>query len=292
MNVFRALLASTALLAVVTSAQAMRIAPPSLPQRVATSEMVVIGKVVGFEDKTVEAARFPGDMEKGRYMVAIVKVDEGLLGAKDIKEVRVGFIPPVVTPPTPQPGPGVVRPGIRRAPQVQLFKDQEVCLFLAKHPEGGFYYAPAYYDVIQKKDNANFDKDAAEIRRCTGLLGDPKAGLEAKDPQDRFLTAGMLVLSYRSVRPFTAPGVRQQEPIDAAQSKAILKVLAAADWTTTNQPIFRFTPQTVFSNLGLTETDGWKPPQDFKQFPDEAKKWLNANADSYRIQRFVSSEKK
>jgi hypothetical protein len=290
MGWFRSLLASTALLAVVTSASAMRIAPPALPQRVATADVVVIGKVVGFEDKTVEAARFPGDMEKGRYMVAVVKIDEALLGGKGIKEVRVGFVPPVVTPPA-QPGTGpMIRP-IRRDPQVTLFKDQEVCLFLTKHPEGGFYYAPAYYDVIQKKDNANFDKEAAEVRHCAGLLADPKAGLEAKDAQDRFLTAGMLVLRYRSVRPFTTPAAAQQEPIDAAQSKAIFKALAAADWTTANQPIFRFTPQVVFSRLGLTEKDGWKPPQDFKQFPEEAKKWLEANADTYRIQRYVSEAK-
>ena len=291
MGWFRSLLASTALLAVVTSAPAMMVAPASLPQRVATADVVVIGKVIGFEDKTVEAARFPGDMEKARYMVAVVKVDEPLLGGKNIKEVRVGFIPPVVTPPA-QPGTGpILRPGIRRPPQVTLFKDQEVCLFLTKHPEGGFYYAPAYYDVIQKKDNANFDKDAAEVRHCAGLLADPRPGLEAKDPQDRFLTAGMLVLRYRTVRPFTAPGVEKQEPIDAAQSKAILKTLAAADWTPPNQPIFRFTPQAVFASLGLTEKDGWKPPQDFKQFPEEAKKWLEANADTYRIQRYVSEAK-
>jgi hypothetical protein len=292
MNRFRSLLASLVVLTLFTlaPAQAMRIAPAALPQRLATADMVVIGKVIGFEDKTVEASRFPNDMEKGRYMVAIVKIDEVVLGNKALKEVRVGFIPPVVTPPNPQPGP-IVRPGIRRAPQVNLLKDMEACFILSKNADGGFYYAPIFEDVIQKKDNANFDKDAADARHCAKLLANTKAGLEAKDPQDRFLTAGMLIVRYRTAPATNNPQALKQEPIDAAQSKAILKALASADWTTPNPPLFRFTPQLVFGRLGLTDKDGWKPPQDYKQFPEEVKKWLDANADTYRIQRYVTETK-
>jgi hypothetical protein len=289
MSRYRFLFAALVVLTLTTllSAQTMRVAPAALPQRLATADMVVIGKVIGFEDKTVEASRFPNDMEKGRYMVAIVKIDEVVLGNKDLKEVRVGFIPPVITPPNPQPGP-TIRPGIRRAPQVNLLKDMEACFILTKHADGGFYQAPLFEDVIQKKDNANFDKDAAEARHCAQLLANTKAGLEAKDPQDRFLTAGMLIVRYRSVPATNNPQVLKQEPIDAAQSKAILKALSSADWTTMNPPIFRFTPQLIFGRLGLTDKDGWKPPQDYKQFPEEAKKWLDANADTYRIQRYVT----
>jgi hypothetical protein len=51
------------------------------------------------------------------------------------------------------------------------------------------------------------------------------------------------------------------------------------------------TPQTIFFQLGLTPKDGWTPPKDFKQLPDEAKKWLKDNADKYVIQRFVYEKK-
>ena len=36
----------------------------------------------------------------------------------------------------------------------------------------------------------------------------------------------------------------------------------------------------------LTEKDGWKPPKDFKQFPEKARQWCKENADTYVIKRF------
>ena len=53
----------------------------------------------------------------------------------------------------------------------------------------------------------------------------------------------------------------------------------------------RVQPQMVFFRLQLTEKDGWKPPQDFQQQAEEAKKWLKDNADKYRIPRFVNDAK-
>ena len=82
---------------------AMMIAPQPIPLRVAHADVIVAGKVTKIEDKTVSAPSFPGAKDKVEYQIAVVKVDDPILNAKGIKEVRVGFIPP--------PAPGGGRPG-------------------------------------------------------------------------------------------------------------------------------------------------------------------------------------
>jgi hypothetical protein len=255
------------------------IAPSPISQRVATADCVVVGKVVGFGDKTVSVPAFPGAKDKQEYQIALVKIETNILGAKGMKEIRVGFIPPMTAPA------GGVRPHIRRPIRNVTFTlDQEACLFLTKHHTGDFYTAPAYFSAINKQGNANFKKEVEEAQRCAKLLADPKASLEAKDKADRLLTAGMLVSHYRQRRPNAREPKTQ--PIDAELSKKILQTLADADWNArpARPGPFQMTPQTVFAQLNLT---GWTPPKDHKQFPEKAKEWCKDNADKYVIQRFV-----
>jgi hypothetical protein len=267
-----------------TPAKALMIAPSPISQRVATADCIVVGKVTGFGDKTVSVSAFPGAKEKQEYQIALIKVETNIHGAKGVKEIRVGFMPPMATPGA------YIRPGIRRG-GVNFTLNQEGCLFLTKHHEGDFYTAPMYFSVINKQGNPNFDKEMDEVKRCAKLLAEPKAGLEAKDKEDRILTAGMLISHYRQGRP--NKGEPKTEPIDADLSKKILLTLADADWNAKpGRPgRFQMTPQTIFFQLGLTPKDGWTPPKDFKQLPDEAKKWLKDNADKYVIQRFVYEKK-
>jgi hypothetical protein len=286
-------LSCLAVLAVVLPVGAVMIAPAPVPQRVATADVVVVGKVTAFGDKTVSAPVFPGAKEKGEYQVAVVRIDDALLGAKDQKEIRVGFRlpPPAVAPPPPAPGGGPVRIGpIRRWREPSLVLDQEVLLFLVKHHEADFYVMPAYFSVIDKK-GPNFANDLAEVQKAARLLADPKAGLESKNADERLLTAGLLISRYRTPR----PGVPSKEvPIDAAQSKLILQVLADADWKAAPRPgpgFFQMTPQNLFYRLNLQAKKVWTPPRDAKEIPESAKKWLKDNADTYRIERFVADEK-
>jgi hypothetical protein len=282
------ILAGVLVFATTAQAMALMIAPSPVNQRVATSDIVVVGKVLRLEEKPVAVKQFPTATEKTEYTIAVVQIQEGLLGTDKMKEVRVGFIPQKNLPPVgPNPGP-VVRPPIRRYPSVQLEKDQEVCLFLTKHTEGDFYIAPAYFSAIQKNGNPNFAKEVDDARKSAKLLVDPMAGLKAKDSKDRFETAAMLIVRYRT----GGIGKQTQEPIQAEESKLILKALADADWDVKVNAPFALTPQSVFSRLGLKNEDGWVPPRDFKQFPEEAKKWLKANGDRYPIQRFVADKSK
>jgi hypothetical protein len=207
------------------------------------------------------------------------KVDDGLQGVKDGKEIRIGFVPPM---------PGVIRPGGRGG--VVLMTDQEGLFFLTKHHSEDFYVVgTGYLDVMDKK-NPTFEKDLEFTKRCCKLLADSDAGLKSKDAEDRFLTAAMLVTRYRTDK----TGAGKTEPIDADQSKLILKTLAEADWNgNANDNVnYRVQPTMVFFRLQLTEKDGWKPPQDFQQQAEEARKWLKDNADKYRIPRFVNEAKK
>lgn len=275
-------LLSMAMTSSLSNARALMIAPSPISQRVATADCIVVGKVTGFGDKTVSVAAFPGSKDKQQYQIALIKVETNLHGAKGVKEIRVGFIPPMATP-------GRIRPGGFRGVTFNL--NQEACLFLTKHHEGDFYTAPMYFSVINKPGNANFDKEMDEVKHCAKLLADPKAGLESKDKEERFLTAGMLLYHYRQRRP--SNGEPKTAPIDAKLSKKILQTIADADWNAKpGRPgPFQMTSQTLFYQLNLTAKDGWTPPKDFKQFPEEAKKWLKDNADKYVIQRFVYEKK-
>jgi hypothetical protein len=275
--------------AALSPAKAMVIAPAGVGQRVATADCVVVGKVIGFGDKTVSVPAFPGAEEKQAFQIAIIKIETNILGAKGMKEIRVGFVPPNAGGPARGPIGGPLR-----RMQVTLSLNQEACLFLTKHPEADFYTAPAYFSVINKKGNADFNKDVNEAKHAAKLLADPKAGLEAKNKADRLLTASLLISHYRQLRPTS--GEPKTEPIDAELSKKILRTLADADWTpprpAPGRPVMlQMGPQNLFFQLGVTEKDGWKQPKDFKQFPQAAKKWLKENADKYRIQRFVYETK-
>ena len=263
-------------------AKALMIAPAPLPQRVATADVVVTGKVTSIEEKTVKAARYPGDTEKGEFQVAVVKVGELLVGAKGVTHLRVAFPVPAAAP---APG-GPIRPMLRRGPPVKLDKDQEVCLFLVPHSEESFYALRAYTDVLSKTGNPGFDKELAEVRKAAKLLADPKKGLKAESAQERFETAAMLVTRYRAFRPSAKPP--RTEPVEAETSKLILEALAGADWAANMPGRFNpMNPQNTFAQLGLTPEDGWRPPTDFSKFPEAAKSWLRENAGKYRVKRLV-----
>jgi hypothetical protein len=266
--------------AVSSKLMAIRVAP--LPERVATADAVVVGKVTEIEEKTVKATRFPGDKEKGEFQVAVVKVEEALAGAKGVTHVRVAF--PVQAAVAPG---GPIRPGIRRGPPAKLDKDQEVCLFLAPHPEESFYALRSFADVLNKTGNPDFDKELAEVRKSAKLLADPKKGLTSGSAEDRFQTAALLVARYRTARPSAKPP--RAEAADAETSKLILEALAGADWDV-NKPgrVSLMSPQNTFSMLGLTPADGWQPPTDYSKFPDAAKAWLKEHAGTYRVKRLVS----
>jgi hypothetical protein len=270
--------AALAVLALVLPARAGSLPADALPlpNRVATADAVVVGKVTSFEEKPASAAPFPGSKDKVEYKVAVITVGDALLAPKGTTTLRLGFVPPpagvAISPPPFVPAEG-----------------QEGCFFLAKHPVADFYLAPGQLNFLDKK-SGTFEKDVALVKRCTKILEDPNAALKGKDAEERFLAAAMLVARYS-----TRPGPNATaEPIEAEQSKLILEALAGADWTPTTDPT-QLSPAMVLGKLPLTDKDGWAPPapgKDPKAYATYAQQWVKDHASSYRIPKFVAEKGK
>jgi hypothetical protein len=250
---------------------------PGLPQRLAWADRVIVGTVESIEEKTVKAPRGRGDKEEVEFQVAVIKINDAVLGAKGLTHVRVGFVPPETG-------------SYRRGPWQSLTKGQEACFFLAPHPTANFHVVADHFDLIDKKDNPNFEKEVAEVKRCAKLLADPAAGLASEKADERYLTAVMLLTRYRLQRPYGPWQNHKTEPLDAKESRRLLEILAEADWTSANEKNYLMTPTYLFASLNLTENDGWKPPSDLRKVPDAAKKWLKENAGTYRIKKFVEDK--
>ncbi|MFO0878972.1 MAG: hypothetical protein U0840_16640 [Gemmataceae bacterium] len=260
-------------------AQALMVAPPSPPARVAASDLVIVGKVEELAEKTIPAELSKGDTRP--MQIASVLVKETVLGAPR-KIVRVGFFPPMATP-APAPA-GAPRIMIRRYPTVQLTAGQEAIFYLMRHPtKKDVYLAQMYSDVVNKKDNEQFARELEDIRRIAKLLADPAAGLTSKVATDRFSTAALLITRYKTQR----PGNTKTVPISAEQSKQILQALAEADWERRGGGDWTLNPTSLFFRLNLQAKDGWSPPANAAEIPQAARKWLRDNAATYRLERFV-----
>ncbi|MFO0878971.1 MAG: hypothetical protein U0840_16635 [Gemmataceae bacterium] len=269
----RYLIPLSAMLLVGSLASAKRAAPPPLMLRVPVVDAVVLGKVTGFGEKLVPAEMFKGDTSE--MQVARVKVDEVLQGRAGPKEIQVGFFP--------SPGRGARNP----IPAVEV--NEECCFFLTRHPtRANLYILRNWYDVHSKKDSSDFTKEMQEVRKTVKLLANPAASLASRDAEERYLTAALLITQYRTMR----TGTEKLQAIPAAESKQILTILAEADWAGTNpRQAIGLAPRGLFFRLGITEKDGWKPPQDFSKLSDEAKKWLRDNAGTYRLKKFVPADR-
>jgi hypothetical protein len=268
-------LAGLSCLALASVVSAAMMAPPALPLRMATADLVVVGKVTALEEKLVAAEMFKGDTRQMR--TARFKVGETVFG-KGTREIKVGFIPP----PTAPGGP--IR---RRRVGVQLSTNQEAALLLVRHPtKKGLYVIQGLFDVIDKTSNAAFASQVQELKKAGKLLANPGKGLNARSAEDRYLTAAMLITRYRTTR----PGMGKLEAVPAAESKQILKALAEADWDGRTPRPFGISPQGLFNRLGATEKDGWKVPRDYNQFAGQAKQWLKDNAGKYRLQRYAGGK--
>jgi hypothetical protein len=248
---------------------------PPLPQRVALADCVVVGKVTKVVSDPVLAFALPkiSKAPRVRYQLAVLRVETALVGAKDLRELSVGFI-------VPSPS--------RRPADFQWSVGQEGCFFLRRHPDESFHVIQAAWDVVDKARTKEFDRDLSLVKRCAKLLTDPAAGLRSKDAEDRLLTAAMLLFRYRTAQ-HVYRGAPKTEPIDAEQSRLILSVLAEQPWTEADlrEPTGRLR---LFLRIGLTDKDGWKTPDSAKEAAVAARQWLRSNAAAYRIRRFVPEE--
>jgi hypothetical protein len=286
-------------------AAGLMIAMRTPAQRAVAADVVVVGKVTAIEKDMVEAEPFPNAPNKVSYRVAVVKIETNLAGAANITHVKIGFIPPArpnpnIQPPVGQPG-RAIRPIRGPLPAIELKEGEEKLFFLSKHPAGDFYIMPGLSPAIEVKGEQG-KKELEAVKRVTSVIADPMKGLKSDKADVRAETAAIMIMKYRAY-PEAAREV-EQVAINAEESRLILKALAEAEWTQKVQPVpATVSAQQAFSQLGLTDKDGWKqpvfprpkpgqPPVDFAAIQKQAfVEWLDGPGKDYVVKRFVPKKK-
>ena len=290
-NLTALVLAILALSASVCSAYALAIAlPPPGPQRMGNADTLVVGRVVGIEPEDKEVEHFPGAGGKTKFRIAVVKVNEMIRGPKDAKMIRVAFFPPPVNDPN---NPVIIRPrpGLGRG-NMNFEVGNDGLFILNKHHKEDFYLPPQMFNFVSSQQEDNFKKEVEGAKRAAKIMDDPMASLKSKKSEERMDAASMLITKYRNPGP--AAGYKF-ERIPAAESKLILNALLEGPWNP-QQRFGQIDSWNLFNQLGLEQDkeSGWKFPQNVQnisQFHDAAKAWLKDNADKYRIQRMVPTDK-
>jgi hypothetical protein len=274
-----ALVALTAVSAGASSARGDAIAPPSVPSKLGSADVILAGQVVALEDQDVTATTNPAAKVKVSYRIAVVQVTEMLKGDAKQKLVRVGF---VVTQPLP-PGAGPV------GYNIPLTVGKNGLFFLKKHHEGSFHVLPMFGTFVSSEFKPQYDQELALTRKTLKVVQNPVASLQAKDSAERLEAAIVLIDVYRTP-PFNSPA--QQEMINAEESKLILKALLDANWNLDpGKTNLAQTPNLSFIKLGLGSKDGWQQPTGVgvfaPQYAAAARAWLEKNWQTYRIQKIV-----
>jgi hypothetical protein len=289
---------ATALTAVPSTALMVAMKPAG--QRALSAEAVVVGKVTSIEKDPVEAAPFANAPNKVAYKVAVVKVETALAGVKDVTHIKVGFIPP--PPPAPAPvdngqpriGGGIRRPGLTP----ELKEDQEFVFFLSKHPSANFYVMPMMSPPLDVKAEGT-KAELESVKKTLAVIADPMKALKSAKADERAFAAAVMAGKYRSYP--DAGGEVDQVPINAEESKLILKGIAESDWAKFD----RTAPNGMqsFYSLGLTDKDGWVPPKpvrpqpgqpavNFNELTKEAfVKWLDGPGKDYVVKKIVPKKK-
>src|SRR5262249_42898765 len=138
-------------------------------------------------------------------------------------------------------------------------------------------------------DSGTFKKDVEDAKLSVKIGNEPVKYLKSDNAEERIFAATMLITTYRNAR----PGAKL-EPIPGEESKLILQALAKANWQMKPGRFDPNHPFNLFTRLGLTDKDGWMPPQGRPLTQEDihkaAREWLDKNADTYRIQKFVGGQ--
>ena len=178
-------LAALVVMAGVLPARALMIAlPPPGPQRMGNADALIVGRVVGVEPQDVEVELFPGNPGKQKFRIAVVKVNEVIRGAKDMKQIRVAFYPPPENNGGDQPGrPIRIRPGFRG--NMTLEVGQDGLFILNKHHKENFYLPPQFGNFVSSQQEDAFKKDVEFAKKAAKILDNPMDSLKSKDAEER-----------------------------------------------------------------------------------------------------------
>lgn len=215
-------------------AWALRIAvmpAASTKTKVLQAEVVVVGKVTGIDKETVDLEPYPG-APKVAYSVANIKIETGLVGAKNVTHVKVAFLKPVEQGGQRggpgAPGRGGFRPG---QPAYTPVDEHEGVFFLQKHPGSDGYYSIAVNHNPILTSDAKYKDELASVKAMVITFADPVKAMSAEKDEERLTNALSLAQKYRTAPQNNASGLYDETPIPADQTKLFLKVLTDVDWT-------------------------------------------------------------
>jgi hypothetical protein len=278
----------------VNPALAFRIPPPPTPgQQAIAAEFVVVGKVTALEKDLVELpALIPIEKgEKEKYRIAVVKVETDLSGANKPKELRIGFIR--------ETGPDAKKNNFEPK------EGQQLLLCLTKHPRADFYLPPYRWhgskgpqDVTTAAGKAALE----DVKKTLAVLADPLKALKSDKAEVRSHAAIVMLQKYL-VAPDYASESEPGPPIDAEESRLILKGLAEAEWKLDKNGNYKGDSAfNVFHQLPIDQEDGWKGMRALLQVAldkkvdfvtvvrDEFVKWVAGPGKDYRIKKLVSKK--
>ena len=300
----RIVLAATAVLAALALGEQPAAGKAAMPanfntaQKALQSDAVVVGKVTEIEKDEVEVLPHQGATDKTKMKVAVIKIETGLVGAKNVTHVKV-LMPGAAAEQPAQPDPGLGRPiGRGGFGPISLKEGEEGLFFLAKHPTAANYFTiNAGHNPVAIKAETYKD-DVAKVKAMVATLADPMAALKAEKVEDRLAATAVLLQKYR--RGLTVPA--KEVAIPAEETKAILKTLLEADWTAADKPTPGFDYQSAPSNLvgqlglypgspnGLAQIQT-KPGESYNAKYQEAfKAWHAKAGDKFEIKKFVPKD--
>ncbi|WP_157368890.1 hypothetical protein [Zavarzinella formosa] len=288
-------------------AKALRVAlPPKPAMQAVQAEVIVLGKISEIEKDTVEATPYKGapKEQKVAYKIAVLKIEDPLIGARGLTQIRIGFQAEAAVPAAPvlnnnqQPQIAIARRPIRPGfGPVALTAGMEGVFLLTPHHDGDFYVAVNNGAPLLKKDD-NYAKELETIKKIAGAIDDPILALKSKDKADRALAAQSILTRYRG-RPINGKVV--EEDLPAEENKLLVDAVAELPWTPEGNDYTK-PSRSVLWNFLQPEKLGFKQPV-FKQpvpgapAPDFNKQWeeatnefLKANADKIKIKKLVAAK--
>ena len=103
----------------------------------------------------------------------------------------------------------------------------EGCFFLTRHHDGDF-------DVLVGgpllKKNENYAKELEQVKKVVKAIDDPVAALKAKDVDDRFQAAQVILQRYQTLRGQKPGDTPAREPIPEEETKLIVALLKELPW--------------------------------------------------------------
>jgi hypothetical protein len=265
--------------------------PPSiraLYQRVAWSDLIVVGKVTDIEEKATRDEELPGQPKGWYTRVARVEVSEVLLGPNKVESLRLAVNPLWMKPPASWSdldrmyGKGKVP---KELPRVQPFVKGRQGIFFLSRRSPGEVYVPADHPIFTDKGDPVYEEELKRCKRLVRLLADPKASFRSKDSADRRATAAMLLWRYANDR----YGTNMTELIDAEESKLILGVLADSEWVYVSKDPDEAPMHILYGWAYPTLGAGSDAPRRGLSGEDytPVREWLRKNREKYRIKRYV-----